>query len=138
MKIIIAVLVAVLLTAITGCRSAPTKVSDSPAVSGTGVIEMSPQEAQPAVAAAYAQFIDVRTPEEFAGGHAYRARNIPLDTLTANLDKLEKNEPVYLICRSGSRSKKAAQILNEAGFPQTISISGGTEAWQAAGLPMAN
>ena len=55
----------------------------------------------------------------------------------ANLDKLEKNEPVYLICQSGSRSLTAARLLNEAGFPQTLSVAGGTAAWQAAGFPMA-
>lgn len=120
------------------CQSAPTKKTDSPEIVKTaGVSEISPQEARPAVEAAYAQFIDVRTPEEFAGGHANRTRNIPLDTLMANLDKLEKNEPVYLICRTGSRSKKCAQMLVDAGFPQAISITGGTEAWKAAGLPMA-
>ena len=102
-----------------------------------GVSEMSPQEVRPAVEAAYSQFIDVRTPEEFASGHAYRARNIPLDSLMQHLDKLEKNEPVYLICQTGKRSMKAAQMLNDAGFPQTVSIIGGTTAWQQAGLPMA-
>lgn len=120
-----------------GCQSAPTKKTDSPEIVKTmGVSEISPQEARPAVEAAYSQFIDVRTPEEYAGGHAYRTRNIPLDTLMANLDKLERNEPVYLICRTGVRSKKAAQMLVDAGFPKAISVSGGTEAWQAAGLPM--
>jgi rhodanese-related sulfurtransferase len=103
----------------------------------TGVVELPPEQVRPAVEAAYAQFIDVRTPEEYASGHAYRAKNIPLDQLSANLDKLEKNEPVYLICHSGNRSRKAAQILVDAGFPQAISIAGGTEAWKTAGLPMA-
>ena len=98
---------------------------------------MSPEQVKPAVEAAYAQFIDVRTPEEYASGHAYRTKNIPLDQLPANLDKLEKNEPVYLICHSGNRSKKAAQMLVDAGVPQAISVAGGTEAWKAAGLPMA-
>jgi rhodanese-related sulfurtransferase len=120
-----------------GCQTAPTKKIDSPSVvTKMGVSEISPQDARPAVEAAYSQFVDVRTPEEFAAGHAYRARNIPIDTLATNLDKLERNEPVYLICQSGKRSMKAAQMLNEAGFSQTISISGGTTAWQAAGLPM--
>lgn len=119
------------------CEGAPTKKIDSPEIVKTsGVSEISPEQARPAVEAAYSQFVDVRTPEEYAAGHAYRTRNIPLDTLMANLDKLEKNEPVYLICRSGSRSKKAAQILVDNGFPQAISIAGGTDAWKAAGLPM--
>jgi rhodanese-related sulfurtransferase len=132
-------LIFVLLAAILlmGCQRGAVRTTDSTADVKTGVSEMSPQEARPAVEAAYAQFIDVRTPEEFNSGHAARARNIPLDTLPQNLDKLEKNEPVYLICQTGKRSMKAAQMLNEAGFPTTVSIAGGTTAWQEAGLPMA-
>lgn len=97
---------------------------------------MTPAEARPAVEVAYSQLIDVRTPEEFASGHAYRARNIPLETLSANLDKIEKNEPVYIICATGNRSREAAKILVDAGFKQAVNIAGGTEAWRAAGLPM--
>ena len=133
--LVIASMAAIILA---GCQSRPTRQTDSPAiVTKTGVSEITPEQARPGVEAAYSQFIDVRTPEEYAAGHAYRARNIPLDTLMANLDKIEKNEPVYLICQSGRRSLEAARMLNEAGFPQTISITGGTTAWQAAGLPMA-
>ena len=120
-----------------GCQSRPLGQTDSPpVVTKTGVSEIAPEQARPAVEAAYSQFVDVRTPEEYAAGHAYRARNIPLDTMMANLDKLEKNEPVYLICQTGRRSLEAARILNEAGFSRTISVEGGTSAWQAAGLPM--
>ncbi len=119
-----------------GCQAA-VRTSDTPTVaSKMGVSEMSPVEARPAVEAAYSQFIDVRTPEEYAAGHAYRARNIPLDKLMDNLGIIEKNEPVYLICATGRRSMQAAKMLNEAGYPQTISIAGGTAAWESAGLPM--
>lgn len=136
MKILILASMAAIILA--GCQSRPTRQTDSPPlVTKTGVSEITAEQARPAVEAAYSQFIDVRTPEEYAAGHAYRARNIPLDTLMANLDMLEKNEPVYLICQTGRRSLEAARMLNEAGFPQTISIAGGTTAWQAAGLPMA-
>jgi rhodanese-related sulfurtransferase len=137
MKTIFVFLISVLV--LTGCQSAPTKKTDSPVIVTTiGISEISPEAARPAIEAAYSQFIDVRTPEEFASGHAYRARNIPLDTLMADLAMIEKNEPVYLICQSGKRSMKAAQLLNEAGYQQTISIKGGTDAWKAAGLPMGN
>jgi rhodanese-related sulfurtransferase len=119
------------------CENAPSKKTDSPLVVTTaGVSEISPARALPAVEAAYSQFVDVRTPEEYAAGHASRAINIPLDTLTANLDKLEKSEPVYLICETGNRSKKAAVLLKEAGYPNVINVAGGTAAWRAANLPM--
>ena len=118
------------------CTTMPTRTSDSRAVAKLGVSEMAPAEAKPLVEAAYSQFIDVRTPEEYAAGHAYRARNIPLDKLMDNLGVIEKNEPVYLICATGRRSMEAAKMLNEAGYPQTISIAGGTTAWENAGMPM--
>lgn len=119
------------------CESAPTKTTDSPAVvSKTGISEVSPAEARPAIEAAYSQFIDVRTPEEYAEGHAYRTRNIPLDTLSENLDKIEKREPVYIICRTDNRSRQAAQILVDAGFSRAIVVTGGTDAWKATGMPM--
>ena len=135
MKNIVFVIVAAVL--ITACQSAPSKKTDASIAVKPGVSEMTPQEVKPAIEAAYAQFIDVRTPEEYKSGHAERTKNIPLDTLTQNLDQLEKNEPVYIICQTGKRSMKAAQLLNEAGFPQTVSVVGGTTAWQEAGLPMA-
>lgn len=120
-----------------GCQGASTKNTDSgvPNVAHD-IKDISPTEAQVAVSKAYSQFVDVRTPEEYAGGHAARAVNIPLDLLTSKLDTLEKGEPIYLICQTGNRSKKAAGLLKEAGFNNVLNIAGGTVAWQAAGLPM--
>ncbi len=120
-----------------GCQSAATKNNGTAAPNvAADIKEVSPAEAQAVVSKAYSQFIDVRTPEEYSGGHAARAENIPLDTLTASFDKLEKNEPVYVICQTGNRSKKAVGILKEAGFNNVLNVTGGTVAWQAAGLPM--
>lgn len=126
-----------LLALMSACQSAPTRTIDSTVpVTGAAIREVTPAEALPATSAAYSQFIDVRTPEEYAAGHADRARNIPLDQLAANLDVIEKNEPVYLICRTDNRSSEAARMLIDAGFKQAIVVKGGTEAWKAAGLPM--
>jgi rhodanese-related sulfurtransferase len=135
MKSVIFILLAAMF--FTACTSAPRHTTDSVISVKQGVSEMTPLEARLGIDAAYSQFIDVRTPEEFNSGHAARTRNIPLDTLIQNVDKLERNEPVYIICQTGKRSMKAAQMLNEAGFPRTVSIAGGTTAWQEAGLPMA-
>ena len=120
-----------------GCQPDTTKKTDSgvPDI-GSPIKEITPAEAAPTVAKAYSQFVDVRTPGEYAGGHASRAINIPLDSFGTSLDRLEKNEPVYLICQTGNRSKKAAEILKSAGFNTVINVTGGTVAWQMAGLPM--
>ncbi|MBP9936757.1 MAG: rhodanese-like domain-containing protein [Pyrinomonadaceae bacterium] len=120
-----------------GCQKSGRTTTDSGVqTSSTTVREASPVETQVAVSKAYSQFIDVRTPEEYAGGHAARAVNIPLDTLMGSLDRLEKNEPVYLICQTGRRSGQAAEMLKGAGFSNVINVTGGTTAWQAADLPM--
>ena len=112
---------------------------DTPPPAGTTasvVNEITPNEAMPRVQAAYSQFVDVRTPAEYSGGHAVRAINIPLDDLLAKLGRLEKNEPVYVICQSGRRSKEAAEILSQNGFKWVFNVTGGTNEWSAAGLPM--
>lgn len=135
MKFLLVITTAIVLFA--GCQKVATKNTDSGVANvPTDIKEVSPTEAQAAVSKAYSQFIDVRTAEEYAGGHSARAVNIPLDTISAKLDTLEKNEPVYLICQTGNRSKKAAGILKESGFNNVLNVTGGTVAWQAAGLPM--
>lgn len=122
---------------LTGCQSVASRKTDSGVPNiATDVKDVSPNEAQVAVSKAYSQFIDVRTAEEYAGGHAARSENIPLDTLAANLVRLSKSEPVYIICQTGNRSKKAAAILKDAGFTNVVNVTGGTVAWQEAGLPI--
>lgn len=85
--------------------------------------------------------LDVRTPVEFAEVHVAQARNVPLDELQpkALLDSgaLPKGEPVYLLCRSGTRATKAAEKFAKDGLDQTVVIEGGTLAWIEAGLPVA-
>ena len=101
----------------------------------TAINEIKPAEALPKTQEAYAQFVDVRSREEYAAGHASRAINIPLEELATNVDRLEKNEPVYVICQTGRRSKEAAEILSKNGFKWVFTVTGGTAQWQAEGLP---
>lgn len=72
-----------------------------------------------------ATVIDVRTPGEFASGAYPKARNFPLDTLGAKLQKLgPKDAPVIVYCASGSRSAQAARILKAAGFTDVTNAGG--------------
>ena len=81
-------------------------------------------------------FIDVRTPAEFASGHAKYALNIPLNALGADaVARLKKYAQVYVICQSGGRSSMATKTLIAAGI-KAINVSGGTSAWKSHGLPM--
>ncbi|MDD5028624.1 MAG: rhodanese-like domain-containing protein [Rhodoferax sp.] len=83
-----------------------------------------------------ALLVDVRTPAEFARGHAPGAVLIPLDQIGQRLGELgAKDRPIALICRSGNRSGQAQSILEQAGFTKTVNVTGGMNAWEQAGLP---
>jgi rhodanese-related sulfurtransferase len=92
-------------------------------------------EAKQAIDKGNVQFIDVRAVEEYKGGHAPKAVNFPLDELERNLAKLDEQKPVYVICETGRRSQKAAEILRQSSFKEIYNIQGGTRAWIDAGFP---
>jgi len=69
--------------------------------------------------------LDVRSKEEFAGGHVKGSINIPVDQLKNNLSKLkDKNKPVITVCASGMRSATAKSILKSNGFNQVYNAGG--------------
>ncbi len=81
-------------------------------------------------------FIDVRTPDEYASGHAKGTVNIPLDSFNdTQIANLKQYKDLYVICQSGGRSAAATKTLI-AGGVNAISVAGGTTAWHAQGLPM--
>jgi rhodanese-related sulfurtransferase len=81
--------------------------------------------------------LDVRTPAEHAEVHVPGVRLVPLDRLDpAQLDGIGKDQPVYLLCRSGSRAKQAAEKLEKAGYTACCVVEGGTMGWAEAGLPV--
>lgn len=71
-----------------------------------------------------AQVIDVRTPAEFKGGHLKGAKNIPLQSLSLHLEKLNKNLPIITCCASGVRSAAAKNILLKNGFIEVYNGGG--------------
>lgn len=97
--------------------------------------QISVREAKDALDSKDGQFIDLRTTEEYAGGHAPKATHFPLDALEKDLSKLDKDKPVYVICQTGRRSQKGAEILQKAGFSNIHNVNGGTSAWIEAGFP---
>lgn len=83
------------------------------------------------------QLVDVRTPEEFKGGHLENALNINWNSddfmrLAASLDK---TQPVMVYCLAGSRSAAAAAALRKNGFQQVYEMDGGIMQWRAKKLP---
>ena len=84
------------------------------------------------------ELIDVRTPVEYREVHVGFARNVPLDQLNAMqlASGRDGAEPLYVICRSGSRGKQACEKFLAAGYTNVVNVDGGTQAWDQAGLPV--
>ena len=82
--------------------------------------------------------LDVRSAEEFAGGHLPSARNLPLDDVEQKVVQMIKNKtaPVLIVCKSGQRSARAQTLLRNLGYAEAFSLQGGVAAWQEAGLPV--
>ena len=79
--------------------------------------------------------LDVREAEEWQAGHIPGALHIPLSELGARYREISGDRPLYVICRSGSRSGYAAQALAQAGWEVT-NVADGMIGWHAAGRPM--
>lgn len=73
--------------------------------------------------------IDVREPHEHAMANIPQARLIPLGTLEGQLESLPRDKDIYVHCKSGMRSAKAANLLIENGFTRVKNVSGGIDAW---------
>jgi molybdopterin/thiamine biosynthesis adenylyltransferase/rhodanese-related sulfurtransferase len=73
--------------------------------------------------------IDVREPHELAISHINGAQNIPLGELAGWLSKLDSSQEFVLFCKTGSRSRRALEILVSAGFRKVKNLQGGINAW---------
>ncbi len=104
-------------------------LTSAPQVREVSLDEMGARQSNPTI-------IDVREPEEFAGGHVPGAVNLPQADLATRLDEVPRDRPVFVICQGGFRSLRAAQFLKQRGLSDVASVKGGTEAWRAAGGEM--
>jgi rhodanese-related sulfurtransferase len=82
-----------------------------------------------------AAVLDVREHDEWAAGRIAGAVHLPLAELVARQAEIPEELPLIVVCRSGSRSAWAAQMLTRAGY-QASNLAGGLEAWHAADLPL--
>lgn len=73
--------------------------------------------------------IDVREPFEYEIARIEGSKLIPLGELPTRLDKLQQDEEIILLCKSGTRSAHAAELLRGAGFSRSYSLEGGLDAW---------
>ena len=85
-----------------------------------------------------AVIIDIRSPEAFAKGHIVNARNIPMDELDANQEKIDRlgSKPILAVCDAGMSSTRAVDSLRKAGLETVYGLKGGITAWTQANLPL--
>ena len=91
----------------------------------------------------YAPVLDVRSVDEYRGGHIPGAQLIPIDALSADAlaqtfkrPSLGREETLYITCHAGPRALQAAERLQRAGFNNVTLIEGGTRRWEELGLPV--
>ncbi len=81
------------------------------------------------------RIVDVRSSEEYAGGHVPGAVNVPLEELPDRLGELADSGPVFVVCQSGRRSVQGVETLTGEGM-EAVSVAGGTSGWAEAGHPL--
>jgi rhodanese-related sulfurtransferase len=82
-----------------------------------------------------AAILDVREDYEWVAGHAEGAVHIPLDQLPGRLDDLDPDQDLYVICRTGGCSFRAAQWLVGQGY-SAVNVAGGMDQWLESGKPL--
>jgi rhodanese-related sulfurtransferase len=82
-----------------------------------------------------AQLIDVRADHEWEAGHIAGAEHIPLPDLPQHVAELDRERPVVVYCRGGTRSSMGAAALAEAGF-DAVKMSEGIVGWSEQDLPL--
>ena len=74
--------------------------------------------------------LDVRQPNEYEESHIPGSLLVPLPGLLDQLGELDSEKPTIVYCRSGNRSRMAAQVLSGQGFGAVFNLNGGMMAWQ--------
>ena len=116
-----------------GCK-ATTLTSEE--VGSAEIKPISPEEVYEIIQNKEDYFIvDVRTPEEYEGGHIEGVLLLPVQELEGRLDELSKDENIIVYCRSGSRSRAAAEMLVNNGFTRVYDM-GGISSWIDRGYPV--
>lgn len=138
-------------TSVTPTAAAPTTVaadsatpgSSGPATSAPSAarsyVTVDVQAAHEALSAnAAAQIVDIREPSEWtATGVPVGAVLIPLGQLEQRApEELAKDQPVYVLCNSGNRSRTGSELLLKLGYAEVYNVDGGIQDWLRAGLPV--
>jgi len=82
-----------------------------------------------------AYVVDVREADEVAGGRVPGAVHIPMNDIPARAAELPQDQPVFVICAVGGRSRQVVDHLRAQGIP-AFNVAGGTNGWAQRGWPL--
>ena len=74
--------------------------------------------------------VDVRNPDEVEEFNIEGSQFIPLPELEERIVEIDQTSPIFLICKSGNRSAKAAEILKTKGMTEITNVIGGMDDWK--------
>ena len=99
---------------------------------------LSPAEATIWMNRRKAAVLDLRSEEAFKAGHLPGAKHVLSNEITAKIEKLklDRKNPLILVCETGASSRKAISEVQKLGFTEVGALDGGVQAWQAAALPL--
>lgn len=97
-----------------------------------GVKEISSQQYRQKYSGTPHMLIDIRSSQEYVTGHMEGAENIPLNKLPKKINKLDKEQPIVIVCRNGARGREAVDLLQNAGFDAS-NLVGGIMNWRKNG-----
>ncbi|MGD2199995.1 MAG: rhodanese-like domain-containing protein, partial [Candidatus Bathyarchaeota archaeon] len=80
--------------------------------------------------------LDVRSRDEYIGGHIDGSLNLYVGILESCVEKVPEDRPIAVVCKSGTRSSFASSILLRAGRENLHNVLGGMDAWKTAGYPV--
>lgn len=112
-----------------------TRLFGGPNAAGHQLVKPADYKTQYMDGGAVHTLVDVRTAEEFDGGYIPGAINISLQELQQKMNRIPKDKPVIVYCRSGNRSAFAANLLTQAGYTEVYDL-GGIIDWARQGLPI--
>jgi len=100
------------------------------------ITTITPEEMKTFLEVDNVQLIDVRTKEEYNAGYIPGAQNIDFfsPTFIDDINKLDKERPIFLYCKSGNRSAKCAKAMVNQGFVKIYDLEGGFSKWKHNGL----
>lgn len=97
------------------------------------VVEIDVDEARKLTDAGDAVIVDVREPYEWTEARIPGARHVPLGDVPERFGEFPRDTTLVLQCRSGNRSRQAAEFLLAQGFTDVRNMTGGIKAWHEKG-----